>query len=705
MYSAKAAHPPFTRSHPRHIPNDKFIPPATSSTSHRSPSPVNLNEMIDFRSSLPFVINHSDVMEVLKDADLLNSVHGLNIHSKGTKLELWVPDSTKRDSLLIDGLPFGKHLCQFVPVQAEYLTLYIKNIPPQYNGREIRDLIETANGEIIDVAIQKYEYAGREYRLGERHYRIKNDGTFRGLPQVIKLFGGRMMSVRYRGQSYHTTPPTNTLHEPTQHPVPSPPTLNPDTNWQTVGTKGRTYPTAQSSFDFTTPTDDSNLFRPKDSKRYKTDLQQSNEMERDRRLRARKRADDAQRQAIAECAQMRTEKAEAAAQIAKVHQRTFAREQREARNLAKKNAAQDQEGREFASLWTATHTPTDVTTEAAPTSDDPPEHHPPSSLTATPSASLTAPLDTEPLFSPDTHHSLGNAETALSTPSPQPCTDFIIVTQSPHDTRALSPSHEPPFTHTDTSHDTVEDGEIVEDTLPDLPIEPTLLLTESQLLPGDPDTSILTPAVTTITTLHPPSASDDAITFLSDDDSTPTHERPFPAPPDPLDASDRKRPANATNQNINTEDENPPPTKRGGAPFPQPPPTDAPDLTLWLGRAQKYSTKFREKCAAQRSGFNAHSLLLWLYVHDFHLPTAPETDDRTLLAYILHRSFGRYVEENFQHASPSGLADMVRPYIDDWQIFDRLPIDEMYTVGGQLLSDFNDRAKFLAEAADPKDWY
>lgn len=141
------------------------------------------------------------VADALKRRHLEKYIQGINVHNRQRKIELFIPDDSTREELLETGLVLGGTTVLFQPFYTSELLIKIFNVPLEYEGDDLAKIITKAGATIKRYTRVYREYEGFRFATGERHFLIDTEpGPFAGLPSVIRLFGGRMMGVRYFGQ-------------------------------------------------------------------------------------------------------------------------------------------------------------------------------------------------------------------------------------------------------------------------------------------------------------------------------------------------------------------------------------------------------------------------------------------------------------------------------------------------------------------------
>ena len=89
----------------------------------------------------------------------------------------------------------------FKPFYNRKFIIKVFNVPTEYTGGAIEQLIAHAGGVVTRCNIVTQTYHGFTFSTGERHYVLDTAaGNFIELPPVLRLFGGRLMEVRYSGQ-------------------------------------------------------------------------------------------------------------------------------------------------------------------------------------------------------------------------------------------------------------------------------------------------------------------------------------------------------------------------------------------------------------------------------------------------------------------------------------------------------------------------
>lgn len=151
---------------------------------------------------IPFKTDHIEVAQALEKHHYnLQKIQGINIHGAGQRIEITTPDQKIREKIVTEGLVMQGLTIIFEPSYNNEQTIKFFNVPAEYQGTALRQLIETAGGVITKEEIINKKYKEFEFYSGERHYTLdRSQSNFTGLPLKIRLFGGRIIGIRYPGQ-------------------------------------------------------------------------------------------------------------------------------------------------------------------------------------------------------------------------------------------------------------------------------------------------------------------------------------------------------------------------------------------------------------------------------------------------------------------------------------------------------------------------
>ena len=153
--------------------------------------------------ALSFQVTYEEIAEALFISSVLETVDGINTHARQHRIEIFTPNRTTLRMLCTQGIIIRNQKVIFEPLYKQNLVIKIFNIPLEYAGHEIENIITEAGGQILHNKTIFKTHRSHDFETGERHYTIDNTmDTFTSLPSVIKLFGGRMMGVRYFGQHF-----------------------------------------------------------------------------------------------------------------------------------------------------------------------------------------------------------------------------------------------------------------------------------------------------------------------------------------------------------------------------------------------------------------------------------------------------------------------------------------------------------------------
>ena len=200
--SAAASQPP-----PFIPPNTPAHTPSTYASSLRLPKDsvdqndpeYNFDEMVRSAITLEQPMTYPELLDVLKNANLLGEVSAVNLNRGRAAIELQLPNRKVFDRVCLHGINIRNQNVRFIPlVRANIIKVF--NVPVQYDGELVHDTIRGFGYDIMSYTNVSVERHGYKFKTGEIHFSVKKRKNFRHIPTVVKLFGGRWVGFRYPGQ-------------------------------------------------------------------------------------------------------------------------------------------------------------------------------------------------------------------------------------------------------------------------------------------------------------------------------------------------------------------------------------------------------------------------------------------------------------------------------------------------------------------------
>ena len=144
---------------------------------------------------------NADIAQALDFGDY-NSARGFLTNKQGRSFEITLDDDEELERILSEGLDFPE---QNIHVEVEELestrmVITVGNIPIEAHDENIIEVIEAHGAQVEKMDHITQQYRGNEIQTGRRRYTIKATNQFQSLPKVVRLFGGRYLSFRHRGQ-------------------------------------------------------------------------------------------------------------------------------------------------------------------------------------------------------------------------------------------------------------------------------------------------------------------------------------------------------------------------------------------------------------------------------------------------------------------------------------------------------------------------
>ena len=144
---------------------------------------------------------NADIAQALDFGDY-NSARGFLTNKQGRSFEITLDDDEELERILSEGLDFPE---QNIHVEVEELestrmVVTVGNIPIEAHDENIIEVIEAHGAQVEKMDHVTQQYRGNQIQTGRRRYTVKATNQFQSLPKVVRLFGGRYLSFRHRGQ-------------------------------------------------------------------------------------------------------------------------------------------------------------------------------------------------------------------------------------------------------------------------------------------------------------------------------------------------------------------------------------------------------------------------------------------------------------------------------------------------------------------------
>ena len=144
---------------------------------------------------------NADIAQALDFGDY-NSARGFLTNKQGRSFEITLDNDEELERILSEGLDFPE---QNIHVEVEELestrmVITVGNIPIEAHDENIIEVIEAHGAQVEKMDHVTQQYRGNQIQTGRRRYTVKATNQFQSLPKVVRLFGGRYLSFRHRGQ-------------------------------------------------------------------------------------------------------------------------------------------------------------------------------------------------------------------------------------------------------------------------------------------------------------------------------------------------------------------------------------------------------------------------------------------------------------------------------------------------------------------------
>ena len=144
---------------------------------------------------------NADIAQALDFGDY-NSARGFLTNKQRHSFEITLDDDKELERILSEGLDFPD---QNIHVEVEELestrmVITFGNIPIEARDGNIIEVIEEHGAQVEKMDHITQQYRGKQIQTGRRRYTVKTTNKFEPIPKVVRLFGGRYLSFRHRGQ-------------------------------------------------------------------------------------------------------------------------------------------------------------------------------------------------------------------------------------------------------------------------------------------------------------------------------------------------------------------------------------------------------------------------------------------------------------------------------------------------------------------------
>ena len=145
----------------------------------------------------------------------MESVSGILINNRGFTLELSF--TTEEAMYKVYDYPLqlpDQPLIHFELAYDDTFTVTFYNVPLGSAGTRERRMLTSAGATVLAETIITRRFKTAAIKTGERRYHCSGKSTFTFLPKTVRLYEGRILGCRYRGQARDLArqqPPTNLL--------------------------------------------------------------------------------------------------------------------------------------------------------------------------------------------------------------------------------------------------------------------------------------------------------------------------------------------------------------------------------------------------------------------------------------------------------------------------------------------------------------
>ena len=144
---------------------------------------------------------NADIAQALDFGDY-NSARGFLTNKQGRSFEITLDDDEELERILSEGLDFpGQNIhVEVEELESTRMVITVGNIPIEAHDENIIEVIEAHGAQVEKMDHVTQQYRGNQIQTGRRRYTVKATNQFQSLPKVVRLFGGRYLSFRHRGQ-------------------------------------------------------------------------------------------------------------------------------------------------------------------------------------------------------------------------------------------------------------------------------------------------------------------------------------------------------------------------------------------------------------------------------------------------------------------------------------------------------------------------
>ena len=130
-------------------------------------------------------------------------ITGIIINRQGKAVEISFASNECVRHILANPLAVtGQPNISFKPSFDDTMTITFYNVPLHSTGAAERRLIEDAGATVLNSTIVTKRFENVDVRTGERRFLCSGRSKFTYLPTVVKLYSGRSLGCRYRGQAH-----------------------------------------------------------------------------------------------------------------------------------------------------------------------------------------------------------------------------------------------------------------------------------------------------------------------------------------------------------------------------------------------------------------------------------------------------------------------------------------------------------------------
>ena len=160
-------------------------------------------------------LRYDAVITALEKTDGAQQITGVNINGRGGCIEVSYSNEAGVDDLL--GRPLklpDQPPLHFQPSYDDSFVVTFYNVPLCSTGDQEKQLLMNAGATVTNQWIVKRRLGDNDVNTGERRYKCTGKNKFTYVPELVKLYEGRILVCRYRGQAKDLAtkqPTVNTL--------------------------------------------------------------------------------------------------------------------------------------------------------------------------------------------------------------------------------------------------------------------------------------------------------------------------------------------------------------------------------------------------------------------------------------------------------------------------------------------------------------